>query len=124
MVGLALGWIGLVGTIFGVILAGFPRALLMANAGGAWDNAKKYIEIEGIEVNGQKFGKKSEPHKNAVVGDVVGDPFKDTTGPSLNPLIKVVNTVSIVFAPVIAMISLINPAAGPLIMHLISILMA
>lgn len=124
VVGLALGWIGLVGTIFGVILAGFPRALLMANAGGAWDNAKKYIEIEGIEVNGQKFGKKSEPHKNAVVGDVVGDPFKDTTGPSLNPLIKVVNTVSIVFAPVIAMISLINPAAGPLIMHLISILMA
>ncbi len=124
VVGLALGWIGLVGTIFGVILAGFPRALLMANAGGAWDNAKKYIEIEGIEVNGQKFGKKSEPHKNAVVGDVVGDPFKDTTGPSLNPLIKVVNTVSIVFAPVIAMISLINPAAGPLIMHLISVLMA
>ena len=123
-VGLALGWIGLVGTIFGVILAGFPRALLMANAGGAWDNAKKYIEIEGIEVNGQRFGKKSEPHKNAVVGDVVGDPFKDTTGPSLNPLIKVVNTVSIVFAPVIAMISLINPAAAPLIMHLVSILMA
>ncbi|GAB6947985.1 sodium-translocating pyrophosphatase [Vulcanisaeta sp. JCM 16161] len=124
VVGLALGWIGLVGTIFGVILAGFPRALLMANAGGAWDNAKKYIEIEGIEVNGQRFGKKSEPHKNAVVGDVVGDPFKDTTGPSLNPLIKVVNTVSIVFAPVIALVSLINPAAGPLIMHLISILMA
>ncbi|ADY01522.1 V-type H(+)-translocating pyrophosphatase [Vulcanisaeta moutnovskia 768-28] len=123
IVGLALGWIGLVGMIFGVIIAGFPRALLMANAGGAWDNAKKYIEIEGIEVNGQKFGKKSEPHRNAVVGDVVGDPFKDTTGPSLNPLIKVVNTVSIVFAPVIAMISLINPAAGPLIMHLISILM-
>ncbi|GAB6945514.1 sodium-translocating pyrophosphatase [Vulcanisaeta sp. JCM 14467] len=122
IVGLALGWIGLVGTIFGVILAGFPRALLMANAGGAWDNAKKYIEIEGIEVNGQRFGKKSEPHKNAVVGDVVGDPFKDTTGPSLNPLIKVVNTVSIVFAPVIAMVSLINPAAFSLIMHLISIL--
>ncbi|MFP3492212.1 MAG: sodium-translocating pyrophosphatase, partial [Vulcanisaeta sp.] len=98
LVGLALGWIGLVGLIFGVILAGFPRALLMANAGGAWDNAKKYIEIEGIEINGQRFGKRSEPHKNAVVGDVVGDPFKDTTGPSLNPLIKVVNTVSIVFA--------------------------
>ena len=127
-VGLALGWIGLVGTIFGVILAGFPRALLMANAGGAWDNAKKYIEIEGITIETpsgkQTFGKKSEPHKNAVVGDVVGDPFKDTTGPSLNPLIKVVNTVSIVFAPVIAMISLINPAAAPLIMHLVSILMA
>jgi len=121
-VGLALGWIGLVGLIFGAILAGFPRALLMANAGGAWDNAKKYIEIEGIVINGQRFGKKSEPHKNAVVGDVVGDPFKDTTGPSLNPLIKVVNTVSIVFAPLIALISLLNPAASPLIMHIISII--
>ncbi len=124
VVGLALGWIGLVGMIFGVILAGFPRALLMANAGGAWDNAKKYIEIEGLVINGQKFGKKSEPHKNAVVGDVVGDPFKDTTGPSLNPLIKVVNTVSIVFAPVIAMISLINPAASPLVMHIISVIIS
>ncbi|MFP3237480.1 MAG: sodium-translocating pyrophosphatase [Vulcanisaeta sp.] len=123
-VGLALGWIGLVGLIFGVILAGFPRALLMANAGGAWDNAKKYIEIEGIVINGQRFGKKSEPHKNAVVGDVVGDPFKDTTGPSLNPLIKVVNTVSIVFAPVIALVSLINPAASPLIMHIISVIVS
>ena len=124
LVGLALGWIGLVGLIFGVILAGFPRALLMANAGGAWDNAKKYIEIEGIEINGQRFGKRSEPHKNAVVGDVVGDPFKDTTGPSLNPLIKVVNTVSIVFAPVIALVSLINPAASPLIMHIISVIVS
>jgi K(+)-stimulated pyrophosphate-energized sodium pump len=123
-VGLALGWIGLVGLIFGAILAGFPRALLMANAGGAWDNAKKYIEIEGIVINGQRFGKKSEPHKNAVVGDVVGDPFKDTTGPSLNPLIKVVNTVSIVFAPVIALVSLINPAASPLIMHIISVIVS
>lgn len=123
-VGLALGWIGLVGLIFGVILAGFPRALLMANAGGAWDNAKKYIEIEGIVINGQRFGKKSEPHKNAVVGDVVGDPFKDTTGPSLNPLIKVVNTVSIVFAPAIAAVSLMNPAASPLIMHIISVIVS
>ncbi|MFP3296245.1 MAG: sodium-translocating pyrophosphatase [Vulcanisaeta sp.] len=124
LVGLALGWIGLVGLIFGVILAGFPRALLMANAGGAWDNAKKYIEIEGIEINGQRFGKRSEPHKNAVVGDVVGDPFKDTTGPSLNPLIKVVNTVSIVFAPAIAAVSLMNPAASPLIMHIISVIVS
>jgi len=124
IVGVALGWIGLVGLIFGVILAGFPRALLMANAGGAWDNAKKYIEIEGIVINGQRFGKKSEPHKNAVVGDVVGDPFKDTTGPSLNPLIKVVNTVSIVFAPAIAAVSLMNPAASPLIMHIISVIVS
>ncbi|WP_069807483.1 sodium-translocating pyrophosphatase [Vulcanisaeta thermophila] len=114
IVGLALGWVALVGLIFGTILAGFPRALLMANAGGAWDNAKKYIEIEGIEIGGVRYGKKSEPHKNAVVGDVVGDPFKDTTGPSLNPLIKVVNTVSIVFAPAIAVMSMINPAVAAL----------
>ncbi|BDR92560.1 sodium-translocating pyrophosphatase [Vulcanisaeta souniana] len=123
VLGLALGWIGLVGLIFGVIIAGFPRALLMANAGGAWDNAKKYIEIEGLVINGQRFGKKSEPHKNAVVGDVVGDPFKDTTGPSLNPLIKVVNTVSIVFAPLIAYVSLINPAAIPII-HIILVVIS
>ena len=124
LVGLALGWIGLVGTIFGAILAGFPRALLMANAGAAWDNSKKYIEIYGIVVNGQRFGKKSEPHKNAVAGDVVGDVFKDTTGPSLNPLIKVVNTVSIVFAPLIALVSLMNPAASALIMHIISVIIS
>jgi len=124
LVGLALGWIGLVGTIFGTILAGFPRALLMANAGAAWDNSKKYIEIYGIVVNGQRFGKKSEPHKNAVAGDVVGDVFKDTTGPSLNPLIKVVNTVSIVFAPLIALVSLMNPAASALIMHIISVIIS
>jgi K(+)-stimulated pyrophosphate-energized sodium pump len=124
LVGLALGWIGLVGTIFGAILAGFPRALLMANAGAAWDNSKKYIEIYGIVVNGQRFGKKSEPHKNAVAGDVVGDVFKDTTGPSLNPLIKVVNTVSIVFAPAIALVSLMNPAASALIMHIISVIIS
>ncbi len=124
LVGLALGWIGLVGTIFGAILAGFPRALLMANAGAAWDNSKKYIEIYGIVVNGQRFGKKSEPHKNAVVGDVVGDVFKDTTGPSLNPLIKVVNTVSIVFAPLIALVSMLNPAASALIMHIISVIIS
>ena len=93
--GLVLGWQAVAGLIAGAILVGVPRALLMANAGGAWDNAKKYIE------SGQYGGKGSEAHKAAVIGDTVGDPFKDTTGPSMNPLIKVLNTLSVVFAPMI-----------------------
>ena len=101
VVGIFLGWITLVGLIMGTIIVGFPRALLMANAGGAWDNAKKFIEANGDPSLG---GKGSQAHKNAVVGDVVGDPFKDTTGPSLNPLIKVVNTVSVVFAAAIVLL--------------------
>jgi K(+)-stimulated pyrophosphate-energized sodium pump len=82
----------MVGVILGAIIAGVPRALLMANAGGAWDNAKKYVEITGE--------KKTNPekHKAAVIGDTVGDPFKDTTGPSINPLINVLNTLAVVFA--------------------------
>ncbi|WP_148682547.1 sodium-translocating pyrophosphatase [Pyrobaculum ferrireducens] len=90
LTGLLLGWNALAGLIMGAIVAGVPRALLMANAGGAWDNAKKYIEIQGL--------KKTDMHKAAVIGDTVGDPFKDTSGPSLNPLIKVLNTLSVVFA--------------------------
>ena len=88
--GFLLGWQALAGLIMGAVVSGVPRALLMANAGGAWDNAKKYIELQGL--------KKTEQHKAAVVGDTVGDPFKDTSGPSLNPLIKVLNTLSVVFA--------------------------
>ncbi|MGC8969572.1 MAG: sodium-translocating pyrophosphatase [Conexivisphaera sp.] len=110
VVGLLLGWVALVGLILGTILVGFPRALLMANAGGAWDNAKKYIEANRDPSLG---GKGSPAHKNAVVGDVVGDPFKDTTGPSLNPLIKVVNTVSVVFAAaIVAVDKLLHTAGG------------
>ncbi|MGC9010148.1 MAG: sodium-translocating pyrophosphatase [Sulfolobales archaeon] len=97
--GALLGWQGLVGVIAGALIVGVPRALLMANAGGAWDNAKKYIELSG--------GKGSEAHKAAVIGDTVGDPFKDTTGPSLNPLIKVLNTLSVVFAPAIIKINIL-----------------
>ncbi|WP_291765194.1 sodium-translocating pyrophosphatase [Caldivirga sp. UBA161] len=108
LVGLTLGWVALAGLILGTIIVGFPRALLMANAGGAWDNAKKLIEAM---LDPELGGKGSAAHKNAVIGDVVGDPFKDTAGPSLNPLIKVVNTVSIVFAPAVAMISAVNPVA-------------
>ena len=79
----------------GALLGGVLLALTMANAGGAWDNAKKYIE------KGNLGGKGSEAHKAAVVGDTVGDPFKDTSGPSLNILIKLMSMVSLVFTGVI-----------------------
>ena len=90
--GLILGPTGVVGLLGGVSVTGFAMAVFMSNAGGAWDNAKKYIE------RGNHGGKGSEQHKAAVVGDTVGDPFKDTSGPSLNILIKLGSTVSIVFS--------------------------
>ncbi|MEE2858765.1 MAG: sodium-translocating pyrophosphatase [Candidatus Neomarinimicrobiota bacterium] len=86
------------GLLAGVTVCGVLMAIFQSNAGGAWDNAKKMIE-EGIEINGEKFGKGSDPHKAAVVGDTVGDPFKDTSGPSLNILIKLMSVVSLVIAP-------------------------
>tara|TARA_Y100000994_G_scaffold172318_1_gene142038 strand:+ start:2930 stop:5068 length:2139 start_codon:yes stop_codon:yes gene_type:complete len=86
------------GVLAGVTVCGVLMAIFQSNAGGAWDNAKKMIE-EGIEINGEKFGKGSDPHKAAVVGDTVGDPFKDTSGPSLNILIKLMSVVSLVIAP-------------------------
>ena len=93
--GLVLGPTGVVGLLGGVSVTGFAMAVFMSNAGGAWDNAKKYIE------SGHHGGKGSEQHKAAVVGDTVGDPFKDTSGPSLNILIKLCSTVSIVFSGLI-----------------------
>ena len=93
--GLILGPTGVVGLLGGVSVTGFAMAVFMSNAGGAWDNAKKYIE------GGHHGGKGSEQHKAAVVGDTVGDPFKDTSGPSLNILIKLCSTVSIVFSGLI-----------------------
>lgn len=95
VVGLLLGPAALGGMLAGTLASGFLLALMMSNAGAAWDNAKKYIE------DGKFGGKGSDAHKAAVVGDTVGDPLKDTAGPSLNALIKVVNTVSIVFAGLI-----------------------
>jgi len=95
LTGLVLGPTGLVGLLGGVSVTGFALAVFMSNAGGAWDNAKKYIE------SGHFGGKGSPQHKAAVVGDTVGDPFKDTSGPSLNILIKLCSTVSIVFSGLI-----------------------
>ena len=95
LVGFLLGAEALGGLLIGAVGAGFILAITMANAGGTWDNAKKYIEL------GHYGGKGSEPHKAAVEGDLVGDPFKDTSGPSLNILLKLMAIVSLVFAPVL-----------------------
>ena len=90
--GLVLGVAGVLGLLIGGLATGFVLAVFMANAGGAWDNAKKYVE------EGHFGGKGSDCHKATVVGDTVGDPFKDTSGPSLNILIKLMSMVSIVMA--------------------------
>jgi K(+)-stimulated pyrophosphate-energized sodium pump len=95
IVGVLFGVAGVLGLLAGGLTAGFALAIMMSNAGGAWDNAKKYIE------EGHHGGKGSEAHKGAVVGDTVGDPFKDTSGPSLNILIKLMSMVSVVFAGLI-----------------------
>ncbi len=90
----------LAGLLAGVTASGVLMAIFQSNAGGAWDNAKKLIE-GNFEIDGQMYGKGSEPHKASVVGDTVGDPFKDTSGPSLNILIKLMSVVSLVIAPLI-----------------------
>ena len=95
LVGLILGYNGVIGMLAGATVTGFLIAIFTSNAGGAWDNAKKYIE------SGHHGGKGSDQHKSAVVGDTVGDPYKDTSGPSINILIKLLSMVSIVFAKLI-----------------------
>jgi K(+)-stimulated pyrophosphate-energized sodium pump len=100
MVGLLLGPFALGGLLIGALVTGFLLAVMMANAGGAWDNAKKYIE------SGHYGGKGSDTHKAAVVGDTVGDPFKDTSGPALNILLKLMSIVSLVFAAFIVQFSI------------------
>jgi K(+)-stimulated pyrophosphate-energized sodium pump len=100
LVGLVGGAEMLGGLLAGVTVSGVLMAIFQANAGGAWDNAKKMFE-EGIEIEGKKYYKGTDPHKAAVVGDTVGDPFKDTSGPSLNILIKLMSVVSLVIAPML-----------------------
>jgi K(+)-stimulated pyrophosphate-energized sodium pump len=99
--GFIMGAEALGGLLAGVTVSGVLMAIFQSNAGGAWDNAKKMFE-EGVDINGTKFYKGSEPHKAAVVGDTVGDPFKDTSGPSLNILLKLMSVVALVLAPIIA----------------------
>lgn len=100
VIGFIFGAEALGGLLAGVTVSGVLMAIFQSNAGGAWDNAKKMFE-EGVEINGQTYYKKSEPHKAAVVGDTVGDPFKDTSGPSLNILLKLISVVALVIAPII-----------------------
>lgn len=102
IVGFVFGPETLGGLLAGVTVSGVLMAIFQSNAGGAWDNAKKMFE-EGLNIEGVQYEKGSEPHKAAVVGDTVGDPFKDTSGPSLNILIKLMSVVALVIAPLIAL---------------------
>ena len=101
IIGFLLGPEALGGFLAGATVSGVLMGMFQNNAGGAWDNAKKSFE-KGVEINGQKYFKGSEPHKASVTGDTVGDPFKDTSGPSMNILIKLMSIVSLVVAPTLA----------------------
>jgi K(+)-stimulated pyrophosphate-energized sodium pump len=111
LVGFIFGPEVLGGLLAGVTVSGVLMGIFQSNAGGAWDNAKKSFE-KGVLINGEMFYKKSEPHKASVTGDTVGDPFKDTSGPSMNILIKLMSIVSLVIAPYIAV-----PAGSGDMMH-------
>lgn len=108
LIGFLLGPEALGGFLAGATVSGVLMGIFQNNAGGAWDNAKKSFE-KGVEINGEMFYKKSEPHKASVTGDTVGDPFKDTSGPSMNILIKLMSIVSLVIAPTLAQL---HPITG------------
>ena len=110
LIGFAMGPEALGGFLAGATVSGVLMGIFQNNAGGAWDNAKKSFE-KGVEINGEMFYKKSEPHKASVTGDTVGDPFKDTSGPSMNILIKLMSIVSLVLAPTLAKMD-INKNSG------------
>lgn len=101
LIGFLLGPEALGGFLAGATVSGVLMGIFQNNAGGAWDNAKKSFE-KGVEINGEMYYKKSDPHKASVTGDTVGDPFKDTSGPSMNILIKLMSIVSLVIAPTLA----------------------
>ncbi len=111
VVGFIFGPEVLGGLLAGVTVSGVLMGIFQSNAGGAWDNAKKSFE-KGVEINGEMYYKKSEPHKASVTGDTVGDPFKDTSGPSMNILIKLMSIVSLVIAPHLNTTTVHTPAAA------------
>jgi K(+)-stimulated pyrophosphate-energized sodium pump len=108
MIGFTFGVAPLAGYLAGAIAAGVLMAVFLSNSGGAWDNAKKMVE------DGSYGGKGSQAHAATVIGDTVGDPFKDTAGPAINPLIKVMNLVSVLVAPAVVQLSLGDSASAPL----------
>src|SRR6187399_2064357 len=110
IIGFTFGPEVLGGLLAGVTVSGVLMGIFQSNAGGAWDNAKKSFE-KGVEINGKTYYKGSDPHKAAVTGDTVGDPFKDTSGPSMNILIKLMSIVSLVIAPYISVNSSSNVTA-------------
>jgi K(+)-stimulated pyrophosphate-energized sodium pump len=118
IVGLVLQVEALGGFLAGIILSGQLLAVFMSNAGGAWDNTKKTIEDEPRDP-AHNLGKRSERHKASVVGDTVGDPLKDTAGPALNPMIKVVNLVSVIIAPIVVQYKTMDIGVGIVVLVLI-----
>ncbi len=121
LVGLLLKIEALGGFLAGIILSGQLLAVYLNNAGGAWDNAKKLIEDEPSDP-ARNTGKGSERHRAAIVGDTVGDPMKDTAGPALNPMIKVVNLVSVIVAPIVVAYRTLGPAGWVAVLVLLAAL--
>jgi K(+)-stimulated pyrophosphate-energized sodium pump len=122
LVGMLLQVEALGGFLAGIILSGQLLAVFMNNAGGAWDNAKKIIEDEPADP-ARNTGKGSDRHKASVVGDTVGDPMKDTAGPALNPMIKVVNLVSVIIAPIVVQYRVLG-AGGWIAVLLLAVILA